>query len=171
MPTPIEARSSYVLFFPVVLFSLILDIVRLPEVAAPFRPDFLALSLIFFAIFDPRRISIGCAWIAGLLLDLLTGAPLAQNALCLALQIYLIVTQFKRFALFAKWQQMIVILIVNILGHVLGYWISHIAGKVNYDDNIFYPSIITALLWPAVFYAGIFICKAMNVVPYKPKEN
>lgn len=171
MAANVETRSSYLLFIPLLLVALIVDIVRLPEFVAAFRPDFLALLLTFFAVYDPRRIGIVWAWCCGLLVDLLMGAPLGQNALCIALQIYLIMTQFKRFGQFAKWQQMIVILIINMLGHVLGYWISHIAGNVNYNDNLFYPSIITALLWPVVFYAVIFLCKAMNIAPNVPREN
>lgn len=171
MQNPVELRSSYLLFFPLVIFSLIVDIVRLPEVVSPFRPDIMTLVLIFFAMYDPGRFSIGWAWFCGLLLDLLTGAPLAQNALCAAMQIYLISSQFRRFALFAKWQQMIVIYIINILGHTLGYWISHIAGAVTYSANIVYPSVVTALLWPVVFYLVLFLCRAMNIKLQLPREE
>ncbi len=171
MQNPVEPRSSYLLFFPLVIFALIVGIVRLPEVVAPFRPDIVTLVLIFFAMYDPGRFSIGWAWICGLLLDLLTGAPLAQNALCEALQIYLISSQFRRFAIFAKWQQMIVIYIINILGHTLGYWISHIAGTVTYNTNIIYPSVVTALIWPVFFYLSLFLCQAMNIKLLLPKEE
>ncbi len=166
-----ESRSSYFLFFPLVLFALIIDIISLPEVLIPFRPDFLSLFVLFFAIFDPRRVNIGCAWISGLLLDFLLGSPLSQNALCLALQIFIILSQFQRFAQFAKWQQIIIIFVVNLLGHVLGYWISHLAGMVSYGGSIVLPSLITALLWPPVCLVCLFLCRSLNIAPNVPREN
>ncbi len=166
-----DSRSSYFLFFPLILAALFVDIIRLPEVLNPYRPDFLSLFLVYFAVYDPRRVGIGWAWCGGLLLDFLTGAPLSQNALCMALQIYLILSQFRRFSQFAKWQQVIIILVVNLLGHVLGYWISHLAGNVSYDGSIVMSSLITALLWPAVVVLCLFLCRSLNIAPDTPKEN
>lgn len=166
-----QSRSVYFLFFPCVLAGLFLCIVHLPDRADAFRPDLLSLFLIFFSVFDPRRINMGWAWIAGLLLDFLTGAPLSQNALCLALQVYIIAAQFRRFAQFVLWQQMIIVFTVNLLSHVLGYWISHIAGNVSYEGNLLYPAVLTALLWPVVFYLCRLLCSGLNIKPDTPKED
>lgn len=166
-----EAKSSYLLFFPLLLAALIVSIIRLPEALTPFRPDFLSLILIFFAVYDPRRINIGWAWLAGLLLDFLMGAPLAQNALCVSLQVFIILSQFKRFAQFNRWQQVIIVFIVNWLGHGLGFWISHIAGAVTYDTSVTIPAVITALLWTPACWLCLLLCQVLNIAPDAPKEN
>ncbi|MBU3827424.1 MAG: rod shape-determining protein MreD [Candidatus Anaerobiospirillum merdipullorum] len=166
-----DSRSTYFLFFPLLFMALVIDIIRLPEIINPYRPDILSLCVIFFATFDPARVNIGWAWIAGLLLDLLTGAPLSQHALCLALQVFLILSQFQRFALFALWQQILIILVVNLLGHVLGYWISHLAGQVNYEESIAASSVVTAALWPVISLLCLFLCRALNLAPPAHKEN
>ena len=46
------------------IVGLMLTIMPLPEAAAVFRPDWLALLLIFWAIQLPRTWSVGSAWIA-----------------------------------------------------------------------------------------------------------
>ena len=80
-------RSSLVLFLPVLFIVFLLEITSLPEVVQDYRPDLLSLTLLFFAISEPRKYSIEVAWICGLILDLLTGSPLGVHAMVLALQI------------------------------------------------------------------------------------
>ena len=61
-------HSSYLLFCFSVFIALFLEIVHFPAEIEMFRPDFLALVLIYFAFFDPQRINMGLAWICGLIL-------------------------------------------------------------------------------------------------------
>ena len=49
-----------------ILVALALSMVPLPGAAAPFRPDWVALTMIFWAISLPRSYSVGVAWIVGM---------------------------------------------------------------------------------------------------------
>ena len=51
----------------------------LPDAIAPFRPDWIALILIFWAMTVPRSYSIGIAWIVGVVLDVAQGTLLGQT--------------------------------------------------------------------------------------------
>ena len=79
----------------------------------------------------------GFAWICGLILDLLTGAPLAINALICAAQVFVIRTQFKRFSNYVIYQQAIIIGLVNIIAHVAAYWLAPLLGAGNFHVNFF----------------------------------
>ena len=71
---------------PVILsliFGLMLTIMPLPDAAAPFRPDWLAMLVIFWSMQLPRTWSVGTAWIVGIVLDVTQGTLLGQHALAL----------------------------------------------------------------------------------------
>lgn len=150
MPNPKNEvkRSSYVLFFPLLFIMLIFEIMHLPALIAPYRPDFLATLLVFFVTSDPKRINIGLAWISGFLLDLLSGAPLGSNALVLASQLCLILVYFHNFAHFTVWQQMLSIGSVNLLCPIAVYWICHIIGQSSYTTHFLWQAFVTMISWP-----------------------
>ena len=51
-------------------------------------PDFLALILVFWNIFQPRRVGIALAWLLGLLMDVHAGSLLGQHALAYSILSY-----------------------------------------------------------------------------------
>ena len=163
-------HSIYLLFFPTLFLGLIFQIIRLPEIIAENRPDFIILVLIFFAMIDNRKVTLEFAWITGLILDFLSGAPLGINALMLAAQFYLIVSQFSRFPLYHVWQQAIIIGIVNLIVHVIGYWIEHLIGISFYQSSFLISSGILILAWPVFFIILTMLCAAFSI-PVKNKDN
>lgn len=141
-----------------------LEIVHLPVEVATYRPDFMALLLLFFAIFDPLRINVGIAWITGLLLDLLTGAPMGINGLVMAFQIFVVVSQFKHFAQYAIWQQTIIIGIINALTHAGVYWLEHLIGQANSTPSLFLSqSLSTMVFWPIMHFIFSVIWQMFNI--------
>lgn len=164
-------HSSYLVFGFSVFTALFLEIVSFPAEIEMFRPDFLALVLIYFAFFDPQRINIGLAWICGLFLDLLTGAPLAINALICASQVFIIHTQFRRFSNYVIYQQAIIIGLVNIIAHVVAYWLEHLLGAGNYHVNFIGTAIATTIAWMFIALLLKFLCKKFAVVPFGAEQE
>ena len=68
--------------------GLMLSIMPLPGVVEPFRPDWLALLLIFWAMQLPRSWSVGTAWIVGIVLDVAYGTLLGQHAVALCVIVF-----------------------------------------------------------------------------------
>lgn len=158
-------RSIYVVFLPLVFLGLVLSIVRLPGFFENNRPDFVVLVLIYFSVLDNRMISIEIAWLTGLLLDLLSGAPLGINAFMMAAQVYLIVSQFTKFSSYRVWQQAIIICVINLLVNIIGYWIGHIFGLNYFHASYVIPSIMLFVLWPIFYVLCTILCKAFLVIP------
>ena len=65
--------------------AMLLTIIPLSDGFRALRPDWVALTLIFWCLALPDRVSVGSGFIAGLLLDVLTGTLLGQHALALSL--------------------------------------------------------------------------------------
>ncbi len=166
-----NTRSIFFVFIPVLIFALVLQIIRLPESIDVNRPNIIILVLIFFGLINPKRINVEFAWLVGLILDLLTGAPLGINAFLLATQIYLITSQFKRFPQYAVWQQSFIICMVNVVVNVIGYWFEHIIGQGTYDLNVWIPSVVLGVLWPIVYFLLLITCRSFSVPVTNEKSD
>ncbi|MDH3812654.1 MAG: rod shape-determining protein MreD, partial [Gammaproteobacteria bacterium] len=65
------------------IVGLMLTVMPLADSVEPFRPDWLALVVIFWAMQLPRTWSVGSAWFIGIVLDVSYGTLLGQHALAL----------------------------------------------------------------------------------------
>lgn len=146
-----------------IFISLILQIVHLPASISDYRPDILVLVLIFFSMNSHFTLKLETAWLIGIILDLVTGAPLGINAFVISTQIYLINTQFKNFPKYSLWQQAIIIGVINLIVNVLGYWIEHIIGQSYYEVNFILPTFITAVFWPIVYVISYILCSTFSI--------
>src|SRR5262249_60325789 len=71
------------------VLTLALSLVPLPHAISSFRPDWVAVVLLFWSLTAPRRFSLLTAFWMGIVLDTLTGSLLGQHALALLVIVYL----------------------------------------------------------------------------------
>lgn len=69
--------------------ALALSVVPWPGILNAFNPNWVAVYLIYLSLTDPRRIGLVGGFLAGLALDVMTGALLGQNALALITVLFL----------------------------------------------------------------------------------
>lgn len=132
-------------------FALILTILPLPEWARVFRPQWVALVLIYWSMALPHRVGVGYGFIFGILLDVLTGTLLGQHALGLSVVAYTTLKLHQRIRVFPLWQQSLVVLLLLVVEHLLALWVM---GAINErPPGLIYWAVppIGALLWPWVF--------------------
>jgi rod shape-determining protein MreD len=131
--------------------AMLLTIIPLPEGLRTLRPDWVGLTLIFWCLALPYRVSVGSGFLAGLLLDVLTGALLGQHAMALSLVAYVCVRLHQRIRIYPMWQQSLTVLVLLILHQLLTLWIDSIIGRPGRPLTYWTPSLIGATLWPLVF--------------------
>ena len=73
------------------IIALMLTMAPLPDWAAAFRPNWVALTLLYWAMTLPHNYSVGTAWIVGLVLDVAQGTLLGQHALALCFIVFVTV--------------------------------------------------------------------------------
>ena len=134
-----------------ILLSLVLSILPLPSLLDMYRPDWVALVVLYWVIVLPHRVNIGTAWVAGLLLDILLGSTLGVRALSMAIMAYIAAMQFQQIRNFSVWQQALVIGCVNLLGLLSIFWAEHLFGVASLNYRLFWTSLSTAVLWPGTF--------------------
>lgn len=130
------------------LFALCLQAMPLAEGWQVYRPDWLGLMLIYWCMRVPDRVGVLHGFVLGLLLDLLEGVPLGQNALTLSLLAFLCALVYPRFRAYSLVQQAVIVLVLLGIVQLLEQWLRTFLGDFSIHLAFLIPSLISALLWP-----------------------
>jgi len=147
----ISGHSGGGLILASFVLALLLHIIGLPELLEPLRPDWMALVLVYWCIALPERVGVIIGWLAGLMLDVASGALLGQNALTLAIVAFLALRLHQRIRLFPLWQQAVSVLLLVLLHLMLVLWIKGVIGQSTEDWSYWLPALTSLLIWPPLF--------------------
>jgi rod shape-determining protein MreD len=139
------------------VLGLMLAIMPLPESAQAFRPDWLALLMIFWAMHLPRTWSVGSAWILGIVLDVAHGTLLGQHALALVLITFVTVRMHLLMRVFPLSQLTATVFAMLALYQFVLFWINGVAGVTAPAITYWAPVLTGTLTWPFLylFLSGI----------------
>jgi rod shape-determining protein MreD len=146
-----ERASKRLPVLGTILVALMLTIVPLPATIEAFRPDWIALTLIFWAMQLPRTWSIGSAWLIGIVLDVAQGTLLGQHALALAVIVFLTVRAHLLMRVFPLLQLTATCFALLSLYQFLLFWINGVAGVTAPVISYWAPVVSGTLIWPFVF--------------------
>jgi rod shape-determining protein MreD len=140
-----------------IVAALMLTIAPLPEWIEPFRPDWVALTLIYWSMTFPKSYSVGGAWITGIVLDVAQGTLLGQHALALTLTIYITVKFHLQFRQFPIVQLAATVFALLALYQFILFWVNGVAGVSSPAVTYWGPVISGAIFWPliSVVYSGV----------------
>lgn len=139
------------------VLAMSLRIAPLPGVMAAINPDWVLLSLIYWALAVPERVGIFHAWTFGLLTDVLMGRLFGQYALAYSLVIYLCLKLHKRLRQFPLIQQGLFIFFCLLLSQLLLFWIKNLQHPSQLHPFFWLPVIMGTLCWPLVYSTLRFI--------------
>jgi rod shape-determining protein MreD len=131
--------------------GLMLSIMPLPESIVPFRPDWLALLAIFWAIQLPRTWSVGTAWIMGMILDVSYGSLLGQHALALCVIVFITVRFHLLMRVFPLSQLSATVFALLTLYQFLLFWINGVASITAPLVTYWAPVVMGTLIWPFLY--------------------
>jgi rod shape-determining protein MreD len=138
----------------VTLAALVLSVLPLPGWLEPLRPDFVALTVLWFTLLSPRLTGLFYAWGAGLALDAFKGVLLGQHALALVVIAYVASKLRLQVRAFPPLQQTAVILALLWLNEFLVFWIDGVAGHEVTDWRRWLSVPVGAACWSLV--TGLF---------------
>ena len=81
--------ESFLLLALTALIGIVASVIPLPYWLAVLRPAFVVLVVLYWSTMAPQAGGIALGFCCGLILDVLSGAPLGEHALALALVSYL----------------------------------------------------------------------------------
>ena len=133
------------------IIALMLTMLPMPNWAAPGRPEWVSLVLIYWCMALPHRIGVGIGWFMGLLLDVVQGAVLGQHALALTLVALVTVTFHLRLRLYPLRQQALFIMSMIAMQQALVLWVKGVIGEAPAGWQYWTPTFTSMVLWPWVF--------------------
>jgi rod shape-determining protein MreD len=139
------------------VFALLLTLMPLPQVIEPFRPDWTAMLVIYWAMQLPRTWGVGSAWLLGIVLDVSLGTLLGQHALALCCVAFITVRFHLLMRVFPITQLAATIFPILATYQFLLFWINGVLGIGAPSIAYWGPVISGTLMWPIVmiFLSGL----------------
>ena len=140
-----------------IILGLMLTMVPLPAALDTFRPDWIALVLIYWTMMLPQSYSVGIAWLVGLILDVAQGTLLGQHALALVAVIFLTSRFHLLMRVFPMSQLTLTVFALLAIYQFLLFWINGVAGVDAPPSSYWGPVVTGTLFWPLVagFLSGL----------------
>lgn len=142
----VKSQHSSVIYITL-LFAILLMLMPLPDMLRYARPEWVVITLIYWAMALPQRVSIGVAWFTGLVMDVVTGGILGIHAFAYALVIYLVGRLHLQIRQYPLWQQAFTILSLVSLVH----FIVMLSASITFSWNHWVTVLTSTLVWPFVY--------------------
>lgn len=130
-----------------VFIGIYFSFLPLPYWALWFRPELALMVVIYWVITFPFRFGIIFSGIIGLIIDILEGGILGQNALAFIIISYICLLFYTQLRMFTLLLQSICIFFFSLLYQLIIFWICNISG--GYFDNmiLMMPAIVSCFFW------------------------
>ena len=131
-------------------FAVALLLNYLPWRSVALAPDFVALTLAFWCIRQPRLVGLGAGWLLGLLTDVGNGVLLGQHALSYSLLAFGAITLSRRILWFGLWAQALHVAALLLVAQAVGTAVRLAAGAEFPGWTLAVGPLAGAALWPVV---------------------
>ena len=145
-----ESQGGFAIFLTFVV-AMFLSLLPLPEGVNTFKPDWMALVLIYWVMAMPSKIGVLVGWLVGIVADVLYGSLFGIHAISFAVIAYLIQLLYHRLRLFARWKQSINVGVVIGIHMLLGLILRSFTQVTLYDFSYWTPIVTSAIIWPWIF--------------------
>jgi rod shape-determining protein MreD len=115
---------------------------------AAWTPDVLAVVLVFWTVHQPQRVSIGLAFVAGLLMDVHQAGLLGQHAMAYAVLSFFAITIHRRLLWFPVMSQAAQVFPLFLVAHGVELVLRMFAGGTFPGFWMALAPVLEALLWP-----------------------
>lgn len=143
--------GGFLIIVGTVIAGFVLSQIPLPHFLVWFRPEWVAMLVIYWVMALPHRFGIGMAWVTGMALDVLKGSVLGMNALSLTIVAFLTLLLYKRLRMYPLWQQAMMVLVLVGMNQLVFRWIQSLSGTTSDSLVFLMPALVSAILWPWFF--------------------
>jgi rod shape-determining protein MreD len=133
-------------------FTLVVALMinMLPLGRAPWMPDLLAVTLVFWSVHQPLRIGVVAAFLFGLAVDVHQASLLGQHALAYTALSFFAITIHRRLLWFTVPSQAVQVLPLFAAAHAIELAIRMVAGGAWPGPMFLLAPVLEAALWPVV---------------------
>lgn len=148
---PSNRVSNYKVFWAVSLSTLValaLMIVPVPQPLFYFWPDWIALVIVYWALYTPEKVGPVVGFIIGVLLEVLFVRKFGVEGLGLATLAFLVNYANQQLNVLSIWQQTIVIAMFIALFKLITGWLYGLVGDFTITFEYWYSLLGCILVWP-----------------------
>jgi len=142
---------KYLTIYLSLLVALILMILPLPDGVQLYRPNWVALALIYWSMALPKRVGLWFAFFTGIFLDTSQGTLLGQHTLALVVVVFLNMNFYQRIRVLVLPQQAVYVFVLLLINQGLVAWVEGILGRPTPLLGYFGAPLVGMLIWPWVF--------------------
>ncbi len=131
--------------------AFVLEIMPWPADFKGFRPTWVVLVLIYWALALPNKVSVGTAFVAGIVWDLILGSILGVHALVLSVGIYFVAKYHLILRNLSLWLQSLLVIVYIILIRFMIFFIEWVLHSAEFNAQELIGALISGILWPWIF--------------------
>lgn len=135
-----------------VLIALLFTTIPLIDTLNLYRPLFIPLVVLYWAIFHPINFGLGKTLLIGFSLEVLQSLLIGQASLGLLFIVFFASSNSRRLQLAAVPQQMLTVLLLLLFFQFIQVWIESILNRPNDYYARAIAAFISAILWPGIIY-------------------
>ena len=144
-------RANDWLFWGSIAACYLLQLMPLPQVLLPLKPWWLALVLMYWTLEAPDYVSLGRAFVLGLVGDVFSGDLLGEQALRLCVFCFILLRFRARLRFFPMWQQALAVLALLLNDRIVLLAIRAADGQLVPAASYWLAPFVGMLAWPWVF--------------------
>lgn len=133
------------------IVGLVLMMLPLPEWSQIYRPDWVALILIYWNMALPNKVGLWFAFVTGLFVDVTQGTLLGQHSLALVIIIFLNFNFHLRIRVMSLGQQAFYVLVLLLISQFTVVWIEGMMERSPPIMAFFAAPLVGMAIWPWVF--------------------
>ncbi|WGE74473.1 rod shape-determining protein MreD [Actinobacillus equuli] len=133
------------------MIAFVLEIMPWPIGFQGLRPNWLVLVLIYWALALPNKVSVGTAFVVGIVWDLVLGSILGIHALVLSIAIYFVAKYHLILRNLSLWLQAILVMLYVVAIRFLIYFVELVLHSAEFNSQEVLGAIISGILWPWIF--------------------
>ncbi|OTQ30232.1 rod shape-determining protein MreD [Gilliamella apicola] len=143
-----RARNSILVIWFTLLIGLFFQIIPWSPSYDMFKPHLFLLIIAYWLITLPYHISIGTAFVFGLIIDLCSGTILGVHAFIYSLIAYLLVFKYQLLSNLALWQQAFILFGISVCYNALIFiFQASIYHTITMSPYILLSSCVDGFLW------------------------
>lgn len=132
------------------ILAMVLSLIPMGEVLSAWRPEWIALTLVHWALVVRDRVSLVMVFVIGLVVDTtLPGSLLGQHALGYVLATYLAVRLSLRMTPEAFMQQLALLFVILAAYMLANLWILRVVGGGGVNGWLYWAPLVSSIvIWP-----------------------
>ncbi|OOF71277.1 rod shape-determining protein MreD [Rodentibacter caecimuris] len=133
------------------IIALVMELAPWPTNFQDFKPSWLVLVLLYWVLAIPNKVSIGWAFILGLVWDLVLGSILGIHSLVLAIAFYFIAKNYLILRNLSLWFQSVLVVFFIFSIRLMIFLIEFLINNAYFNWQEIWGALASGILWPWVF--------------------